>query len=86
MDIINDESLEYAKETLLECYDEEEIIESMLHEFLYEDNGDMFDCEVSNLSYAKKLLEKLSQLQTWGFGTAEEPATNCWIQEKSVIV
>ena len=54
MDIINDESLEYAKETLLECYEEEEIIESMLHEFLYEDNGDMFDCEVSNLSYAEE--------------------------------
>lgn len=52
MDIINDESLEYAKETLLDCYEEEEITDAMLHSFLYDDNGDMFDCEVSNLSYA----------------------------------
>mgnify|MGYP001059427479 CR=1 FL=1 len=66
MDIINDESLEYAKETLLECYDEEEIIESMLHEFLYEDNGDMFDCEVSNLSYAEETAGEIIAIADMG--------------------
>lgn len=52
MDIINDESLEYARETML-CSNEE-ITDAMLHSFLYDYNREMFDCEVSNLSHTEE--------------------------------
>jgi len=66
MDIINDESLEYAKETLLDCYEEEEITDDRLEEFLYQDNSDIFDCEVSNLSHAEETAGEIIAIADMG--------------------
>ena len=66
MDVINDESLEYAKETLLDCYEEEEITDDRLEEFLYQYNSDMFDYEVSNLSHAEETAGEIIAIADMG--------------------
>jgi hypothetical protein len=66
MDVINDESLEYAKETLLDCYEEEEITDDRLEEFLYQDNSDMFDYEVDDLSSVEETAGEIIAIADMG--------------------
>lgn len=66
MDIINDESLQYAKENMSEYCEEEEITDERLEEFLYQDNSDMFACEVSNLSYVKETAGEIIAIADMG--------------------